>query len=155
MRLQVNPATTTHRVLLAPSTSGDSCVGRQQLVETRKPSKLGDAELSESRLTNFLKRPRKLQCFEWNVHKIVAWPQSGWAAEKALLIPAEAVAKLHHALTSDRAATFAAVAVELVTLLDCLIRTVDMARLKRGATSQQHARAAHPKSAWTSSFPGL
>jgi hypothetical protein len=47
-----------------------------------------------------------------------AMAQSGWAAEKALLIPAEAVAELHHALTSDRAATFAAVAVELVTLLD-------------------------------------
>ena len=40
------------------------------------------------------------------------------AAGKALLIPAEAVARRHHTLTSDRTATFAAVAVELVTLLD-------------------------------------
>jgi hypothetical protein len=74
---------------------------------------------------------------------------SGWA----LLIPAEAVAKLHHALTSDRAATFAAVAVELVTLLDLESNS------GHGQTSevqqQQRAGAAHPKSAWTSSFPGL
>jgi ankyrin repeat protein len=74
------------------------------------------------------------------------WPaHSGWAAEKALLIPAEAVAKLHHALTSDRAATFAAVAVELVPLLDLESNS------GHGQTSevqqQQHASARmHPQS---------
>jgi hypothetical protein len=77
----------------------------------------GDAELSDRQLTE--KRPRKLQCFEWNVHKIVALAHADGLQKMPFSSPQrQDFAKLHHALTSDRAAAFAAVAAELVTLLD-------------------------------------
>jgi hypothetical protein len=59
------------------------------------------------------------------------------AAGKALLIPAEAVARRHHTLTSDRAATFAAVAAELVTLLDAELNTSEVQAVQQLVTLDQ------------------
>jgi hypothetical protein len=75
--------------------------------------------------------PQKFQCFEWNAR---AFGAAARAAGKALLIPAEAVARRHHTLTSDRTATFAAVAVELVTLLDAESNTSEVKAVQQLVT---------------------